>query len=517
ASPFPAASFAEALGELEAVAEPATNDWFAPAERGAASDSSNRAPHGASEDAGVELFPELEAVTPRSSPVVPDLDAHLDAFNDDVFETFVGAADGDSADDDTADDGQDAFESSRPSVESVTPVFNAPVAPEPRRVEWPSELASFTPESSESISSGLPAFLNEEDEGSHGVPTPEWTGASADAPTADAPTAHEPIADEPTADAPIAAREYEVSLLEMPEPGEDDAKLADARSLPEFAEGALDGTPPEAEWDSDEPEDDHDFEAEQRAFIGTTPALDAAEPEPTPSAFVTETMAELYLQQGFQFEALAIYRELLAQQPDDDALRGRVAALERGDASTVVPGLESRSADDRLNHSVRSFFSHFARREPRGRRAGQGPSDMQSAGETVDKGKERPDFFAGAATRDEALTAPDDRGGDDGLTQLFQAAQVSGEDEAAAESLAAAFGAPAHDPSAAGPLHERELSLEHLFRDVPAHSPGAVTLDEFSSASPDASRPAEQAGADAGESDADIEQFTAWLQGLKKK
>src|ERR1019366_6162842 len=68
---------------------------------------------------------------------------------------------------------------------------------------------------------------------------------------------------------------------------------------------------------------------------------DFAPPEPAPP-FVTETMAELYLQQGFTAEALDVYRPLSAAYPDDENLKGRVRRLVRGDRMSipldVVPG-----------------------------------------------------------------------------------------------------------------------------------------------------------------------------------
>ena len=47
---------------------------------------------------------------------------------------------------------------------------------------------------------------------------------------------------------------------------------------------------------------------------------------------MTETMAELYLQQGFRDEALSVYRQLLAQNPDDKGLAERVMHLSTGRA-----------------------------------------------------------------------------------------------------------------------------------------------------------------------------------------
>ena len=55
-----------------------------------------------------------------------------------------------------------------------------------------------------------------------------------------------------------------------------------------------------------------------------TAALSRAEP------VLTETMAELYLRQGHQEDALRVYQALLAKRPADRRLRGRVASLAGG-------------------------------------------------------------------------------------------------------------------------------------------------------------------------------------------
>lgn len=76
------------------------------------------------------------------------------------------------------------------------------------------------------------------------------------------------------------------------------------------------------------------------SFVGREPAdeLLAAAPDiaTPPSPFVTETMAELYLQQGFRDEALSVYRQLLAQNPDDKGLAERVMHLEHGTRSSLA-------------------------------------------------------------------------------------------------------------------------------------------------------------------------------------
>ncbi|MCC6931120.1 MAG: tetratricopeptide repeat protein [Gemmatimonadaceae bacterium] len=252
-----------------------------------------------------------------------------------------------------------------------------------------------------------------------------------------------------------------------------------------------------------------------------TPAVAAGESP----AFVTETMAELYLQQGFHGEALSIYRQLLAQQPNDLALRDRVAALERGASSAVVEGLAPRDIVDRHGQSVRSFFLHFARREPRHSAATSGEDNGESSdpfGVTESSGSRTPSF-SGVATREEALTVPDAPATAPHeaptLSELFSAGTVSGADDKAASALASAFGSgEGGGVSAPSESSERELSLEHLFRDVPERSSGAVTLDEFyEGSSPGSSASPSPDGEGGEERDADIEQFTAWLEGLKKK
>jgi tetratricopeptide (TPR) repeat protein len=99
-------------------------------------------------------------------------------------------------------------------------------------------------------------------------------------------------------------------------------------------------------------------------FTGETNARDE-----TPAAFVTETMAELYLQQGFTQEALTVYRQLLAQNPRDDGLRERIAALEKGSRSSVGAGAVSDKVYDEVQRrhtrepeTIRAFFRALMRR-----------------------------------------------------------------------------------------------------------------------------------------------------------
>ncbi len=84
----------------------------------------------------------------------------------------------------------------------------------------------------------------------------------------------------------------------------------------------------------------------------------------TPAVFVTETMAELYLQQGFRDEALSVYRQLLAQNPNDSTLRSRVENLEGGASSSVgdAAGVGVNVPDAAVPVTVRAFFAALATR-----------------------------------------------------------------------------------------------------------------------------------------------------------
>ena len=123
-------------------------------------------------------------------------------------------------------------------------------------------------------------------------------------------------------------------------------------------------------------------------FTGETAAT-----EETPAAFVTETMAELYLQQGFTQEALAVYRQLLAKNPNDRGLRERVASLEGGSRSSVAAAAVS---DEVIEHAqrrnakepetIRSFFAGLMRRRVLQRY--EDSEEGRAAGERADAAEE---------------------------------------------------------------------------------------------------------------------------------
>jgi hypothetical protein len=267
-----------------------------------------------------------------------------------------------------------------------------------------------------------------------------------------------------------------------------------------------------AEAASSSPETQHNYDEEPTDPVyGRTPSATPLDVSATPAAFVTETMAELYLQQGFTDEALSVYQELLARNPHDASLQARIRALQHGEPSSLQEASEAaegaRQTMDKEGHSVRAFFGRLARRQPAGR-----PASRQSALDVSSLGAQMAQRQAG---QESPLAATPDSP----LAQMFSAARPSGADVAAAEQLASAFGTQGESGRPTRPA-DSELSLDHLFRDVPAGPSGAVTLDEFFSAESGGSTAqerSEESSAGAGDKGVDIEQFTAWLDGLKKK
>lgn len=320
---------------------------------------------------------------------------------------------------------------------------------------------------------------------------------------------------------------------------------------PESAEPTSDWTP-----SGDEPTTRPEPAAATSAdpLIGRTPSFVEAVPETPAAPFVTETLAELYLQQGFRNEALAIYRQLLERSPADESLRRRIDAIERGAASDVVPDVVARSSTTghRASVSVRTFFSRLAQRAPSRPPTGGGPArgprttgsweavaprqGESAQGSAPDGGYgEHAAFDLAPARPQAAARATEHAEPTSALASLFAAARPSEADARAASALASAFGeAPAPLSPSGRPSRtaERELSLDHLFRDDPGGGTTAASatdsattgsLDDFyrsqSPPAPGPGAPDVPGGAPPApdERGTDLRQFTAWLEGLKKK
>jgi hypothetical protein len=252
-----------------------------------------------------------------------------------------------------------------------------------------------------------------------------------------------------------------------------------------------------------------------QAAAPQSPPQPSPEPQGAPTAdpstaFVTETMAELYLQQGHRDQALEVFRKLVQLHPNDATLSARLASLEHSQADqlhgvaaipTPAPAVVADSGP-----TIREFLGLIAEYRPRGSRQ---PDDLAARA---------PDVATDARGTSSASTV----GGS--IHNLFAEAEQRGPADRNSQTN--------HDErvDAEQPLPGRpstpaanELSLDHVFRHAtPATGSGAqsgFSFDQFFSqqAQKDVAageaEPANEAGAGQGD---DIQQFNAWLEGLKK-
>lgn len=249
--------------------------------------------------------------------------------------------------------------------------------------------------------------------------------------------------------------------------------------------------------------------------------------EPT-TAFVTETMAELYLQQGFRDEGLSVFRQIAAQRPEDVALRQRIQSLEAASPAKVVyaeqqqaataDGSSRASIQATTHRTARDFFAMLASRSASSR--------VESKPETSAGPVSEPASSASARHERVRVIPPS-------LDALFGGGSVSVADERVALTLSADASAREASSEIRGRPTQPvtgELSLDALFGDVsadphptesdqlarlafdeffasPSRNPAAYAREQGAGASP--------AGTEPG-SAAELEQFQDWLQQLKK-
>ncbi|HEX7981777.1 MAG TPA: tetratricopeptide repeat protein [Gemmatimonadaceae bacterium] len=318
-----------------------------------------------------------------------------------------------------------------------------------------------------------------------------------------------------------------------------EAELIDAAGVPApAAEAATTEAVPEPE--SVGPELTFvDVEATSEA-----PAAEAEpelEPEPVQAAqrpFVTETMAELYLKQGFRTEALAVYEQLSAANPSDERLAERVASLRTETAPAPAAG-----------PPVREFFARFASRRPWERAAAAAPPSENDFDFTEPEvpAELPPEVIAAEAAEltgeaapaspptDESRTAADapTAAGPSGgsIDALFGNKPTGSTEDSAASALSQAFGgSPDAPPIAGNPARQAtgELSLDSVFREGGprgARNSQGFSFDQFFSHSAEgegtsgggASQENPASGEPAERTADDIEQFNSWLQGLKQR
>lgn len=249
----------------------------------------------------------------------------------------------------------------------------------------------------------------------------------------------------------------------------------------------------------------------------------APPPEAAPdasAAFVTETMAELYLKQGHHELAMDVYRKLVALRPDDAALRARLAELERPSAPQPPP---ATVAVANAGPTIREFLASIAESRPRASSngsSGEEPAPAPPAAAT-DRSTQSPNDGATVGTSLHSLFADADAVPQRSAPPTAAAPPPPAdlpflEDTPAAPAAANLGGKPATPAP-------NELSLDHVFRHAtPAAGtgvPSSFSFDQFFSQQAhhdvSASESDASGNADGGASD-DIQQFNAWLEGLKK-
>lgn len=147
------------------------------------------------------------------------------------------------------------------------------------------------------------------------------------------------------------------------------------------------------------------------------------------SPFVTETMAELYVQQGLAEDALVIYRELVLSRPDP-RLHQRIAELEGRAGAQGAPEDQAEPASEVGAQADHSTAAEMVPGPPAAEAA-----SPAAGGETVRQ------FFAricAARAQSHAHIAAENEGG---LAALFGSSADDAADLDAAQSLAGAFGA----------------------------------------------------------------------------
>ena len=245
------------------------------------------------------------------------------------------------------------------------------------------------------------------------------------------------------------------------------------------------------------------------------PAPPAEKPTDAGAAFVTETMAELYLKQGHRELAVDVYRKLVAARPDDVDLRARLRELE----APNVPAVPAPTAEAEAGPTIREFLASIAEFRPR---RGQHVSEIADA--------------VAPPAAGEVASRPPSPNGETTVGASLHALFADAESQPSAESVvASAPAAPVDlplldtrsDPAQLGGRPATpaatELSLDHVFRHAtPASGSGtqsSFSFDQFFSQQAHQDAPSVEAETanegNAGPSD-DIQQFNAWLEGLKK-
>jgi Tetratricopeptide repeat len=281
--------------------------------------------------------------------------------------------------------------------------------------------------------------------------------------------------------------------------------------------------------------------AEEPAVVAVHPVHPSTSPPEDTDAFATETMAQLYMSQGHLESALGIYRTLADRRPDDGSIRQHIQEIEdrvlrrRREPTPAVPTpavATPVASAPIVDQAVASDASEIAETAETAETTESAAVAARAEGPTIR------DFLVGILRRSGVSDFSSGsngggggghEGGDSGgeeqaggtIDALFGASAALGDDLVAADTLSQAFSTePATDPMSGNPTRAatNELSLDSVFgRPTAAHaaerSSGGFSFDEFF-----ANDVGDESGASAempGDPE-DIEQFNAWLNGLKK-
>jgi tetratricopeptide (TPR) repeat protein len=233
--------------------------------------------------------------------------------------------------------GASATAHSSPDAEASAEPASSTSAQEP--VTATSESARAEPEAD--VQQTEPPFGLE-----HHYPTESVAAPQDQSPTERMATPTEPMG--PDRDTPVAAQSA------SPEPMGPDRDALDTwlppASAPVHEAPPEDEIPDERPLVSNQPEPPPLFGTPSRAPDPQPTIADVAEATPAsfagsnPEPFVNETMAQLYLQQGYKQLALRVYRQLSERKPDEQSFKDRIAEIEASQAAPeTVP--EARRDD----------------------------------------------------------------------------------------------------------------------------------------------------------------------------
>ncbi|MGH7477551.1 MAG: hypothetical protein ACRELD_14890, partial [Longimicrobiales bacterium] len=259
-------------------------------------------------------------------------------------------------------------------------------------------------------------------------------------------------------------------------------------------------------------------EAANASLLGSDVAFEESEGAEAPAELVTETMADLYMRQGFYQRAVDVYYELLDQRPGDSRLEVKLAEAEFKveEWGAEAPGAAEAAASEADAREPEGWRDPFAEgvMEPEAASEPESAAESERAAEELASWTVYPD--AEGAEPSEPLAAEASREPASGETDSWAASPEPEEVESAwtgAGGAAAAESSPywmdeaAAEPAASGP------TIRSYFDSLLAWGGGAGSGERELRREP----PAEPTSPPPGEveDDEDLEMFRAWLQSLK--